>query len=87
MTLIRRVVHGDVWYQAHRLHAYQRLYHKGWTHKKVLFGVMVINILLAILALIANHFPFYAIISFFGALLILLVFYLMIEKMQPMYVL
>jgi Fuc2NAc and GlcNAc transferase len=84
-TLIRRIIHGDVWYQAHRLHAYQRLHHKGWSHKKTLFGVIVINILLAILALIANYFPSYVMVWFFGALLILIVSYLLVERWQPMY--
>lgn len=85
VTLIRRFIHGDVWHQAHRLHAYQRLQLKNWTHKKILLGVIAINSFLALLALIANYFPFYVIVSFLGAFLVLLVCYLWVEKLQPMY--
>jgi Fuc2NAc and GlcNAc transferase len=34
-TLIRRVVRGEKWYQAHRNHIYQRMTNIGMTHKKV----------------------------------------------------
>lgn len=31
-TLLRRVRRGEVWYEAHREHVYQRLVQAGWTH-------------------------------------------------------
>ncbi len=31
-TLVRRVVRGELWYEAHSEHAYQRLMHSGWSH-------------------------------------------------------
>jgi len=32
ITLLRRAARGEVWYQAHRSHAYQRLVQAGWSH-------------------------------------------------------
>jgi len=31
-TLVRRVIRGELWYEAHSEHAYQRLMHSGWSH-------------------------------------------------------
>ena len=85
VTLMRRAIHGDVWYQPHRLHAYQRLQLNKWTHKKILLLVIGINILLMVVALFADYYPLYATILFLLALLILVVYYLIVEKLQPMY--
>ena len=35
VTLIRRMIQGEAWYQAHRTHYYQRLTDVGWTHRDV----------------------------------------------------
>jgi UDP-GlcNAc:undecaprenyl-phosphate GlcNAc-1-phosphate transferase len=34
-TLLRRVLTGEPWYQAHRTHVYQRLTDVGWSHQRV----------------------------------------------------
>jgi len=85
ITLIRRLIHGDKWYLAHRLHAYQRLQLQGWSHSKILLGAIIINIILSFFAFLAFYFPQYMLISLFGAIIVLTVTYMLIEKMQPMY--
>lgn len=34
-TIVRRIRRGDVWHEAHREHAYQRLVQGGWSHMRV----------------------------------------------------
>lgn len=85
ITLIRRLMHGDKWYEAHRLHAYQRLQQQGWSHGKILLGVMVVNIILTSFAFLAFYFPQYMFISLFGVIIVSAVSYLLVEKIQPMY--
>ena len=57
-TLLRRILRGEIWYQAHRSHAYQILSRRLASHKKVTLGVLLINIFwllpLAYLTLIAE---------------------------------
>lgn len=53
VTLIRRILRGEKWYQAHRSHAYQRLHQAGFSHKQVLFCIMGLNLILTALAQIA----------------------------------
>ncbi|HET8701113.1 MAG TPA: glycosyltransferase family 4 protein [Nitrococcus sp.] len=43
MTLLRRMVRGERWYEAHRSHAYQRLSHRIGRHWPVTIGVAAIN--------------------------------------------
>ena len=42
ITLIRRIINGDKWYEAHCSHAYQYAARK-WGHKNVTVGVIIIN--------------------------------------------
>ncbi len=49
-TLIRRVVNGERWFEAHRSHAYQRAVQMGYSHRDVTLAVMGLNVLLAIAA-------------------------------------
>ena len=49
-TLIRRMVRGERWYEAHRSHAYQQAVKAGYTHKQVVLAVLAINAGLSILA-------------------------------------
>jgi Fuc2NAc and GlcNAc transferase len=44
VTLIRRVLHGQAFYEAHRSHAYQYLSRKLASHRSVSIGVGVINL-------------------------------------------
>jgi len=49
-TLIRRVVNGERWFEAHRSHAYQRAVQAGYSHRDVTVAVMGLNALLAVAA-------------------------------------
>lgn len=49
-TLVRRVVAGERWHQAHRSHAYQRLARTSLGHRGVTAGVLLLNTGLAGLA-------------------------------------
>ncbi|EKE00515.1 MAG: hypothetical protein ACD_21C00337G0001 [uncultured bacterium] len=85
LTLIRRLINDDKWYQAHRLHAYQRLQLQQWPHGKILLGVIAINMVLAAFAFAAFYFPQYMLFSLAGVLVMLAVSYMLVEKTQPMY--
>lgn len=39
-TLVHRLLLGQPWYQAHRQHAYQRLTQLGWSHRRVMLGLL-----------------------------------------------
>jgi Fuc2NAc and GlcNAc transferase len=85
LTLIRRLFHGDKVYQAHRLQAFHRLISVGWSTKKVLLGVAILNINLVFLAFWALFFPRY-VLSLITLTVILLIFiYLWVERLCPMY--
>ncbi len=43
VTLLRRVINGEKWYEAHCSHAYQYAA-KKWGHKRVAIGVIIINL-------------------------------------------
>lgn len=44
-TLLKRLLTGEIWYQAHKDHAYQQLVEQGASHKSVTTGVLIINVL------------------------------------------
>ncbi len=44
VTLARRIWRGERWYEAHRSHAYQRLVQMGWSHARVAWGFVVVNL-------------------------------------------
>ena len=48
LTLMRRVMRGERWYNAHRQHLYQRLIAAGWTHGRVLAVYQAINLILVV---------------------------------------
>jgi len=49
-TLIRRVVNGERWFEAHRSHAYQRAVQAGYSHRDVTVAGLGLNVLLAVAA-------------------------------------
>jgi len=83
VTLTRRLINGEKWYHAHKSHAYQRLHQSGWSHLKVLFAVIIVNILLAGLAIVVWQQPHWQGASVFIALLLLIRSYLWVEKKVP----
>jgi Fuc2NAc and GlcNAc transferase len=46
VTLVRRMLHGERWYAAHRSHAYQRLVGLGYSHRLVSSAVLAVNAVL-----------------------------------------
>jgi glycosyltransferase WbpL len=69
ITLIRRLLRGDRWLDAHRMHAYQHLARRFGNHKAVTLTVIAINCgWLLPWAFVANRFPEYARFSVAGAL-------------------
>jgi Fuc2NAc and GlcNAc transferase len=70
ITLIRRILRGDQWLDAHRMHAYQHLAHRLGNHRPVTLTVIAIDLCwLLPWAYVANRFPEYARICVAGALL------------------
>jgi Fuc2NAc and GlcNAc transferase len=58
VTLIRRVIRGDRWFNAHRSHAYQHLARRWKGHLPVTILIMLINAFwLLPLAILATRFP------------------------------
>jgi Fuc2NAc and GlcNAc transferase len=75
VTLARRVVRGDRWFEAHRMHAYQRLSRRWKSHARVTLATNFVNVAwLLPWALIAVHSPERAIVCLAAAWAPLIVF-------------
>ena len=73
-TLIRRMIRGEKWYEAHRSHAYQILSRRFGSHRKVSVGVLIINVgWLFPLGLLAAILPYWGLLICCIALLPLLI--------------
>jgi Fuc2NAc and GlcNAc transferase len=84
VTLVRRMVRGERWYQAHRSHAYQRAARRLGTHRAVTVAVGLTNIIwLFPLAWFANRFPEHAWLLTLIAYLPLIVIVLMAGAGNP----
>jgi len=73
VTLVRRAVQGERFWQAHRAHYYQRLVLSGWGHWKTVlteYGLMVFCGVLAWGYQVANDHARLAILGFWGLLMI-----------------
>lgn len=57
LTLARRVLSGERWYEAHRSHVYQLATQVGHSHKRVTVTVLVINLLLSAVATVLWRWP------------------------------
>lgn len=85
VTLCRRILAKERWYEAHREHAFQRLYRLGWNKPKILGAVIITNIILSGLAALSVIYPNFLMLFLFFMLLILLLLYLIIEYFNPMF--
>lgn len=85
LTLVRRVMAGEKWYQAHRSHAYQRLYQAGWSHGRVLLAFIGINLVLSLFALIALFYPDLLLVMLFLSMLVTGLLYWLVERLVPLY--
>ena len=84
-TLVRRVLHGEQWYSAHRRHAYQRAV-QGWmSHRRVTTIVLVLDVALCALAWVGWRWPGLLLSTCGAGLLLTFVIYLMVERHRPMY--
>ncbi len=54
LTLIRRVVSGEKWYQPHRTHAYELAVQVGYTHRQVTVSMIALTACLGVLGWIAT---------------------------------
>ena len=84
VTLGRRIAHGERWYHAHHSHAYQRMVQAGRSHAQVSSMVLVINVVLASLAIVAWLKPALFLIAIGAGTLLLCVLYLSVERIKPM---
>ncbi|MEP6573562.1 MAG: glycosyltransferase family 4 protein [Gemmatimonadota bacterium] len=84
VTLVRRAVHRQRWYEAHRTHAYQRVVRRGLTHGGVVLGVTAMNCALGLLAGMMILKPSLTWIGLLGGVLLLGVVYAAVERRFPM---
>lgn len=85
MTLFRRMLAKEAWYLPHRSHAYQRLHQLGFSHASILAKVIMVNAILAGLAIFGFYHKNYILPLFLIAMLMLLLLYYKIERMKPMF--
>jgi Fuc2NAc and GlcNAc transferase len=86
VTLIRRIAAGERWYSAHRSHAYQRLHHLGgWSHRKILWAVIGLNIIFGCLAIYGNAHRDQLFWLLLTSVVVAGILYAFIERIAPMY--
>jgi Fuc2NAc and GlcNAc transferase len=85
VTLLRRMAHGERWYQAHRSHAYQRLVQAGLSHAWVTKLVLLVNLALGALAWLAQTRRLSAGAAVLAGTVMLAILYLAIERRRPMH--
>lgn len=85
VTLCRRVGNGERWYQAHHSHAYQRMVQAGRSHAQVSSMILGINLVLAVLAIVAWLQPSFFLIAIGAGAVLLAVLYLSVERIRPMH--
>jgi Fuc2NAc and GlcNAc transferase len=84
VTLVRRIIRREPFWNAHRSHAYQRVVPLVKGHRTVTLGVLAINLTLAMLVYIAQTDEKWLRPGLFLALVILLLAYICIERFAPM---
>ncbi|MBL4622818.1 MAG: hypothetical protein JKY89_10505, partial [Immundisolibacteraceae bacterium] len=85
LTLIRRLRHREKFYEAHKLHAYQRLHQSGYSHQRVLFVIIGMNCILSALAVVAAQYTHWRTMSIAGAVVVTVLYYVWVETKKPMY--
>lgn len=82
MTLLRRIIGKERWYEAHASHAYQRLYRQFGAVRTLLVSTGV-NVVLASLALFVFFHPSHQLLGLLCALSINFIYYLGVERINP----
>lgn len=85
VTLLRRLVRGEKWYDAHRSHAYQRAVQSGFSHRQVTTATMLLTSCMGGLALIAARDPQLQLSAVTAGYLLTATAYGWIERRLPMY--
>ena len=85
VTLVRRGLHGEQWYAAHRRHAYQRAVQAGLSHRRVTTVVLVLDLLLCGFAWMSWRQPGLLLAGLGLAVVLIGCIYAMVERMRPMY--
>ena len=85
VTLCRRIAHGERWYHAHHSHAYQRMVQAGRSHAQVSSTILLINLILALLAIVAWLRPELFLIAIGAGAVLLSLIYLTVERIRPMH--
>jgi Fuc2NAc and GlcNAc transferase len=83
LTLVRRAIAGEVWYAAHRSHAYQRAVASGRSHRAVSWALVALTSGLGLLAAMGVRARSPA-RSLAAGLIGLTVVYLIVERWKPM---
>jgi Fuc2NAc and GlcNAc transferase len=84
-TLLRRVAHGERWYDAHRSHAYQRAVQSGLSHRQVTGSVLLLTALLAVLAATGWRWPDLLLPALAAGVLLVGAAYAVVERRRPMF--
>lgn len=85
VTLLRRVLRGERFFEAHRRHAYQRAVQSGLSHGRVSGGVLATNLVLAGAAAFAWTQRALILPVAAMSLALLLALYLWVERRRPMW--
>lgn len=85
VTLFRRMMAKEKWYEPHKKHAYQRIVQSGWSHQQLLLATIPVNMILSSLALWGFFRPNYLPVAFVSAVLLLTCLYVLAEIAKPMY--
>lgn len=85
ITLVRRILAGEEWRKPHRMHAYQRLIHSGWSHQRVLLCTIAVNSILSCFAYLVYKEPRLTWFVFGLTLTLLTCLYLLVEVVKPMF--
>ncbi len=84
VTLVRRILMKEKWYEGHRSHAYQRLNKAGWSHQKILWVGLLSNLVILILVVIASLLPHFMPLFALVELFFLVLAYCWVERIFPM---
>jgi Fuc2NAc and GlcNAc transferase len=85
LTLFRRLLHREKIYEAHKLHAYQRLHQAGLSHRQVLYVMIGLNLIFSGLSLLAMKYSHWLLEITLISVFIYLCFYAFVEIKKPMY--
>lgn len=85
LTLVRRMLAGERWSNAHRRHAYQRAVQAGYSHSGVASAVMAGTVLLGVCAWVAMRDPEMCAVAVVVGTAIALALYGAVERVAPMY--